>query len=83
VFVHGASGDRATVNGLCRLLSLALQRGEPVSEIARMLGRQADGHAPVPWRGGLVTSLPDALARILEGEIASDEADAACAGGER
>jgi len=48
-----------------------------------MLGRQADGHAPVPWRGGLVTSLPDALARILEGEIASDEADAACAGGER
>ena len=69
-FVHGARGDRATCDALCRLLSLALQLDAPLPDLVRMLRGLGNGCAPVPWPGGgLVVSLPDALARILEAEI--------------
>jgi hypothetical protein len=73
-FVEGASPAACgTVNALCRVLSCALQAGVPVEDLARMMRGQADGGSPVPWPGGgLVVSLPDALARLLEATAKAD-----------
>lgn len=61
------SGSRALGNALARLVSLALQRGVEVQEVAGMLKGQHEGYAPVPWPGGgFVLSVPDAAGRLLE-----------------
>lgn len=68
VFIHNApAGTRAVVNGLCRLVSKALQEGVPTADIVKMLRSQHEGYPPVRWPGveGAVVSLPDALARLL------------------
>ena len=69
IFTHNVPpGARALSNALSRLISKALQVGVPVEDVARMLKSQHEGYPPVRWgEAGLVTSLPDALARLLVG----------------
>lgn len=76
VFVHGVREGRAEINGVCRLVSQALQRGDAPAELARSLRGQASEHAPVRWPGapedggGMCLSVADAIGRLIEGEPA-------------
>lgn len=71
VFLSTKRSDsmQGTVNALCRVVSAALQIGMPVEKVVKALRGQADGLPAVFWPGrGVVRSVPDALARLLEAE---------------
>ena len=62
----GKSGydTMADTEAICRLISLALRSGVEVEEIIEQL-RGIGGDSPVFGSGGLVRSVPDAIAKIL------------------
>ena len=81
VFVSGVPGDRrALVNALCRTVSTALRHGVPVDRVAHMLRGQSEDAPPVWWPGkpGVVTSIPDALGRLLEATLTQQAAGPVC-----
>lgn len=63
----GKSGHdtMADTEAVCRLISLSLRSGVPVEKIIDQL-RGIGGDAQVFGNGGLVRSMPDALAKILQ-----------------
>ena len=63
----GKSGRSTTAKteAIGRLVSLALRSGVPVSQIVEQL-KGIGGEHPVFQEGGLVLSIPDAIARVLE-----------------
>jgi len=67
VFIRGARIGTAETNALGRLLSLALQHDVPPDALVRTLSGIGGEHAAIrlPGGQGLVTSLPDAIARLL------------------
>ena len=68
VFAHiGKSGysTMADSEAICRLISLALRSHIPVEQIIRQL-RGIGGSNPVFAEGGKVSSIPDAIAQVLE-----------------
>jgi len=71
VFAHiGKSGytTMADTEAICRLISLALRSHVPVSQIIRQL-RGIGGSSPVFSNGSRVSSIPDAIAQVLEREF--------------
>ena len=67
VFIRGAKTGTAETNALGRLLSMALQHDVPVADLVRTLAGIGGEYAAIrlPGGQGLVTSLPDAIARLL------------------
>jgi len=63
----GKSGydTMADTEAICRLISLALRSGVDVEEITEQL-RGIGGDTPVFGSGGLIRSVPDAIAKILQ-----------------
>jgi ribonucleoside-diphosphate reductase alpha chain len=63
----GKSGydTMADTEAICRLISLALRSGVDVEEIIDQL-RGIGGDSPVFGSGGLIRSVPDAIAKILQ-----------------
>jgi ribonucleoside-diphosphate reductase alpha chain len=75
VFIHiGKSGFSTTADAeaLGRMISLALRRHTPVDEIVRQL-EDIGSDRPVFSNGGLVKSVPDAVAQVLEKYIKDKE----------
>jgi len=73
VFAHiGKSGytTMADTEAICRLISLALRSSVPVGQVIRQL-RGIGGSAPVFSGGAKVSSIPDAIAQILEKRFGS------------
>ena len=54
----------ADTEAICRLVSLALRTGIPVNRIVEQL-KGIGGSSPVFGNGGLISSIPDALAIVL------------------
>jgi ribonucleoside-diphosphate reductase alpha chain len=68
VFAHiGKSGytTMADTEAICRLISLALRSGVSVAKVIRQL-RGIGGSSPVFSGGAKVSSIPDAIAQVLE-----------------
>jgi len=63
----GKSGydTMADTEAICRLISLALRSGVDVEEITEQL-RGIGGDTPVFGSGGLIRSVPDAIAKVLQ-----------------
>jgi len=62
----GKSGysTMADTEAICRLISLGLRSGIPVGEIVDQL-KGIGGASPVFGNGGLISSIPDAIAQVL------------------
>jgi ribonucleoside-diphosphate reductase alpha chain len=62
----GKSGysTMADTEAMCRLISLALRSGVPVDNIVKQL-KGIGGSSPVFGNGGLISSIPDAIAIVL------------------
>ncbi len=62
----GKSGysTMADTEAICRLISLAMRSGVPVNEIVEQL-KGIGGSSPVFGNGGLISSIPDAIAIVL------------------
>ncbi len=62
----GKSGysTMADTEAICRLISLALRSNIPVSKITQQL-KGIGGASPVFGNGGLISSIPDAIAQVL------------------
>jgi ribonucleoside-diphosphate reductase alpha chain len=72
VFAHiGKSGytTMADTEAICRLISLALRSGVSVAKVIRQL-RGIGGSSPVFSGGAKVSSIPDAIAQVLERQFA-------------
>lgn len=69
----GRSGRSTTAKteAIGRLVSLALRSGIEVGEIVKQL-KGIGGEYPVSGKGGLVLSVPDAIARVLERYLKDD-----------
>ena len=65
--VYGKSGldMTAQTEGIGRLVSLALRSGISVSEIVKQL-KHIGGETPIPQKGWVILSIPDAIAKVLE-----------------
>lgn len=75
VFAHiGKSGysTMADSEAICRLISLALRSQIPVEQVIRQL-RGIGGSSPVFAEGGKVSSIPDAIAQVLERHFGAEE----------
>ncbi|RKX24157.1 MAG: ribonucleotide-diphosphate reductase subunit alpha [Candidatus Zixiibacteriota bacterium] len=74
----GKSGytTMADSEAICRLISLALRSGLPVGAVTRQL-RGIGGSSQVFSGGGKVTSIPDAIAQVLERHFGGDKPDSA------
>jgi ribonucleoside-diphosphate reductase alpha chain len=77
----GKSGysTMADTEAICRLISLALRSGVPVNNIVSQL-KGIGGSSPVFGNGGLISSIPDAIAIVLhkhfgEGRTISNDID--------
>jgi len=77
----GKSGysTMADTEAMCRLISLALRSGIPVNEIVKQL-KGIGGSSPVFGNGGLISSIPDAIAIVLhklfgEGKAITNDID--------
>jgi ribonucleoside-diphosphate reductase alpha chain len=72
--IVGKSGQSlmAKTEAIGRLISLNLQNGVPVAEIIKQLKGIAGG-SPLADKGGLILSIPDAIAKILESEYVKKE----------
>lgn len=73
LFAHiGKSGytTMADTEAICRLISLALRAHVPVHRIIRQL-RGIGGSSPVFSGGSKVSSIPDAIAQVLQGRFGS------------
>ncbi len=73
LFAHiGKSGytTMADTEAICRLISLALRAHVPVHQIIRQL-RGIGGSSPVFSGGSKVSSIPDAIAQVLQGRFGS------------
>ena len=55
----------ADTEAICRLISLALRSGVSVAQVIRQL-RNIGGSTPVFSGGARVSSIPDAIAQVLE-----------------
>lgn len=62
----GKSGysTMADTEAICRLISLALRSGIPVENIVNQI-KGIGGSSPVFGNGGLISSIPDAIAQVL------------------
>ena len=71
----GKSGKSTTAKteAIGRLVSLALRAGVKVDDIVDQL-KGISGEHPVFQNGGLVLSIPDAIARVLENRYLTDDA---------
>ncbi|UCG62897.1 MAG: vitamin B12-dependent ribonucleotide reductase [Candidatus Zixiibacteriota bacterium] len=79
VFAHiGKSGytTMADTEAICRLISLALRSGVPVGQVIKQL-RGIGGSSQVFSGGGKVTSIPDAIAQILNKHFGRGQDDSA------
>lgn len=67
---------QGSINAMARLASLALREGVPAARVVRAMRGQADG-LPGAWLpgegGGVVPSVADAVARVLEGVLRASE----------
>jgi len=63
----------ADTEAICRLISLALRSGVDVEEIIEQL-RGIGGDTPVFGQGGLIRSVPDAIAKILHKHFGNGKA---------
>jgi len=72
----GKSGytTMADTEAICRLISLSLRSGVPVDQVLRQL-RGIGGASPVFSNGGKVSSIPDAIAQVLQRHFGSPETD--------
>ena len=72
----GKSGytTMADTEAICRLISLALRSRVPVIQVIRQL-RGIGGSSQVFSGGSKVTSIPDAIAQVLERHFSSDSTD--------
>jgi ribonucleoside-diphosphate reductase alpha chain len=70
----GRSGytTMADTEAICRLISLALRSGVPVEQVIRQL-RGIGGSSQVFAGGARVTSIPDAIAQVLERHFGSED----------
>ena len=83
VFAHiGKSGytTMADTEAICRLISLTLRSGVAVDQVIRQL-RGIGGSSPVFTNGGKVSSIPDAIAQVLQRHFGSDLSASDPAGG--
>lgn len=75
VFAHiGKSGytTMADTEAICRLISLALRSHVPVGQIIRQL-KGIGGSSPVFAGGARVSSIPDAIAQVLQRHFGGDD----------
>ncbi len=75
VFAHiGKSGytTMADTEAICRLISLALRSHVPVEQVIKQL-RGIGGSAQILAEGGRVSSIPDAIAQILNRHFGTEE----------
>ena len=63
----------ADTEAVCRLISLALRSGVPVEDVIDQL-KGIGGDSQVFGRGGLVRSMPDAIAKILHKHFGNGKA---------
>jgi ribonucleoside-diphosphate reductase alpha chain len=72
--IVGKSGQSlmAKTEAIGRLISLNLQNNVPVEEIVKQLKGIAGG-SPLADKDGLILSIPDAIARVLENEYVKKE----------
>jgi len=63
----GKSGysTMADTEAICRLISLALRSGIPVEKVIKQI-KGIGGASPVFGNGGLISSIPDAIAQVLQ-----------------
>jgi len=83
VFAHiGKSGytTMADTEAICRLISLALRSGVSIDQVIRQL-RGIGGASPVFTEGGKVSSIPDAIAQVLERHFGPGKADSGAVSG--
>ena len=79
VFAHiGKSGytTMADTEAICRLISLTLRSGVAVDQVVRQL-RGIGGSSPVFSNGARVSSIPDAIAQILQRHFGTGSSDTA------
>ena len=71
----GKSGysTMADTEAICRLISLALRSGVPVDNIVSQL-KGIGGSSPVFGNGGLISSIPDAIAIVLNNQFGGGKA---------
>ncbi len=71
----GKSGysTMADTEAICRLISLALRSGVPVDNIVAQL-KGIGGSSPVFGNGGLISSIPDAIAIVLNNQFGGGKA---------
>lgn len=71
----GKSGysTMADTEAICRLISLGLRSGIPVSNIVEQL-KGIGGSSPVFGNGGLISSIPDAIAIVLHKQFGNGKA---------
>ena len=70
----GKSGysTMADTEAICRLISLSLRSGVPVSKVVEQL-KGIGGSSPVFGSGGLISSIPDAIAQVLHAHFGNGE----------
>jgi ribonucleoside-diphosphate reductase alpha chain len=70
----GKSGytTMADTEAICRLVSLSLRSGVDVNEIIEQL-EDIGGASPVYQKGGLIMSIPDAIAKVLKSHFGSND----------
>jgi len=71
----GKSGysTMADTEAICRLISLAFRSGVPVRKVIEQL-KGIGGSSPVFGNGGLISSIPDAIAQVLHCNFGNGEA---------
>jgi ribonucleoside-diphosphate reductase alpha chain len=70
----GKSGysTMADTEAICRLISLAFRSGVPVEKVIEQL-KGIGGSSPVFGNGGLISSIPDAIAHVLYNQFGNGE----------
>jgi len=70
----GKSGysTMADTEAICRLISLSLRSGVPVRKIIKQI-KGIGGSSPVFGNGGLISSIPDAIAQVLHHHFGNGE----------
>lgn len=70
----GKSGysTMADTEAICRLISLALRSGVPVKKVIKQI-KGIGGSSPVFGNGGLISSIPDAIAHVLHDHFGNGE----------
>lgn len=70
----GKSGysTMADTEAICRLISLALRSGIPVGKVIQQI-KGIGGSSPVFGNGGLISSIPDAIAQVLHRNFGNGE----------